>query len=196
MWEISLITAKMKGYQIAADCQDGLIKLFDKRQIKGQNDSGNGRLVRNVIEGAILNQSKRLMNDDSAKLDVLKYADFKFEETSSFDLEANLAQIIGLENVKEFVSTQYKLLIAQEKRKQAGLFVDTTQSLNMIFSGNPGTGKTTIARIVATMFKEMGLLKSVLELKLTVVGLSLNMLGKLLRKRKKFFGQHWVEFCS
>ena len=42
------ITAKTKGYRYFRSCRDALIKLFDKRQIKGQNDSGNGRLVRNI----------------------------------------------------------------------------------------------------------------------------------------------------
>lgn len=160
MTEIAQIIARTKGYKIAEDCGEALVKLFDKKQVKGRNDSGNGRLVRNVIEAAVLNQSKRLAGDPDADLSLLNYADFHFEDESDFDLEASLAQIIGLNEVKSFVTTQYQLLIAQEKRRKAGLQVDTTQSLNMIFSGNPGTGKTTIARVVATMFKEMGLLKS------------------------------------
>lgn len=160
MYRISLVTAEAKGYKIAEDCKAALIKLFDKKQIKGRNDSGNGRLVRNVVESAILNQSKRLLIENSTDMDILTYEDFKFEEVGEFDLEAALSQIIGLENVKEFVRTQYKLLVAQEKRKKAGMSVDTIQSLNMVFSGNPGTGKTTIARVVASMFREMGLLKS------------------------------------
>lgn len=160
MYKISLVTARAKGYRIAEDCKDALIRFFEKKQIKGRNDSGNGRLVRNVVESAILNQSKRLLIENTAEMDLLTYDDFRFEEVGEFDLEAVLSQIIGLENVKEFVRTQYKLLIAQEKRKKAGISVDTIQSLNMIFSGNPGTGKTTIARVVASMFREMGLLKS------------------------------------
>lgn len=160
MYKITLITAKSKGYRIADDCREALLKLYDKKQIKGRNDSGNGRLVRNVIESAIIHQSKRLLNENSREMDLLVYEDFQFEEKSSFNLEESLSQIVGLENVKEFVRTQYKLLIAQEKRRKAGISIDISQSLNMIFSGNPGTGKTSIARIVARMFKEMGLLKS------------------------------------
>ncbi len=155
MYEISFITAKSKGYKVSEDCKEQLIKLFEKNQIKGRNDSGNGRLARNIIEKAILNQSKRLIVDSNAPMNLLCYEDFKFEEVGKFNLEESLSKIIGLENVKEFVRTQYKLLIAQEKRRKAGMIVDTSQALNMIFSGNPGTGKTTIARLIADMFKEM-----------------------------------------
>lgn len=187
MYEISLITAKSKGYKISEDCKEPLIKLFEKKQIKGRNDSGNGRLVRNIIESAILNQSKGLIEDDTIPMDLLKYDDFKFEEVGKFDLEESLSKIIGLENVKEFVRTQYKLLIAQEKRRKAGMTVDTSQALNMIFSGNPGTGKTTIARLISEMFKEMGLLKSGHLIETDRSGLVAEYVGQTAKKTEEMF---------
>lgn len=187
MYKIAIVTARTKGYRIAEDCKEPLLKLFDKKQIKGKNDSGNGRLVRNIIEDAILKQSKRIISDNTMKLDLLIYDDFDFEETEKFNLEASLSEIIGLENVKEFVKTQYRMLIAQEKRRKAGLSVDTTQSLNMIFSGNPGTGKTTVARIVARMFKEMGLLKSGHLVETDRGGLVAEYVGQTSKKTEEVF---------
>ena len=159
MVRIADITVQAKGYRIADDCREPLERLFEKSQIKGRNDGGNGRLVRNVVESAILKQSKRIGSAADAAYDLLKKEDFQFEDFESFDLDKALGVIIGLDQVKDFVRTQYQLLVAAEKRRKAGVIVDSTQSLNMIFTGNPGTGKTTIARVVASMFKDMGLLK-------------------------------------
>jgi len=160
MVQIAHITARIKGYKISNECIDGLTRLFEKSQIKGRNDGGNGRLVRNVIEAAVLSQSKRItIVTPKDQLDMLLAVDFNFENFEKFDIEKRLGEIIGLNNVKDFVRMQHRILIANEKRRNAGISVDSTQSLNMIFAGNPGTGKTTVARVVASMFKEMGMLK-------------------------------------
>lgn len=187
MWEISRIISKQKGYRIADDCKDAMIKLFEKSQIKGKNDSGNGRLVRNVIEAAILKQSSRLIDEPDAPMDELIYEDFSFEDHSGFDLEARLSQVVGLENVKQLIRTQQSLLIAEKKRREAGLKVDATQSLHMIFSGNPGTGKTTVARIMASMFKEMGLLKSGNFVEVDSGGLTGQYAGHTAKKTEEVF---------
>ncbi|GIP52342.1 AAA family ATPase [Paenibacillus vini] len=159
MAAIAEITAASKGYRISESCQGQLLELFEKSQIKGRNDGGNGRLVRNVIERAILEQGKRIAQAANPEMDLLCPEDFRFADKTVFDLEQSLSEIIGLEEVKDFLRIQYKLLLANEKRKQAGITVDSSQSLNMVFTGNPGTGKTTMARVVANMVREMGLLK-------------------------------------
>lgn len=160
MLAIAKTTATSKGYRIADDCEEGLIHQFEKHQIKGKNDGGNGRLVRNLIEAAVLNQSQRIVNDSDADMELLSKVDFGFDKIVEFDLEKSLSEVIGMDEVKKFIRTQYTMLQANKKRKKANIDVDTTQSLNMIFAGNPGTGKTTMARIVAEMFHSMDILKS------------------------------------
>ncbi|MDQ0337373.1 stage V sporulation protein K [Caldalkalibacillus uzonensis] len=68
-----------------------------------------------------------------------------------------LERLVGLENVKDFIYEIYAWLYISQKRKEMGLKT-TSQSLHMIFKGNPGTGKTTVARILSQMFQDIGVL--------------------------------------
>ena len=187
MYEIAKITAKSKGYRIAEECRTPMLDVFERKQIKGKNDSGNGRLARNLIESAILNQSQRIAKDGTQDLELLTAEDFGLLEKKMFNLEEELSAIIGLESVKDFVRTQYNVILAREKRKKAAVKVDTTQSLNMIFSGNPGTGKTTMARVVADMFHSMGLLKSGHLVETDKGGLVAEYVGQTAKKTEEVF---------
>jgi SpoVK/Ycf46/Vps4 family AAA+-type ATPase len=187
MCAIAKVTAASKGYKIDDGCIEGLIHQFEKHQIKGKNDGGNGRLVRNLIEAAVLNQSKRIINDVGADMELLLKEDFGFDKVVEFDLEKSLAEVIGMEEVKKFIRTQYTMLQANKRRKKANIDVDTTQSLNMIFAGNPGTGKTTMARIVADMFHSMDILKSGQLVEVDKGGLVAQYVGQTAKKTEEVF---------
>jgi len=69
-----------------------------------------------------------------------------------------LKSLIGLDAVKKEVESLRNLIKIQSMRTQQGL-PNTNMSYHMVFTGNPGTGKTTVARIVAGIYKEIGILK-------------------------------------
>lgn len=73
------------------------------------------------------------------------------------DLMKELDGMIGLDNVKDLVYEIYALLQIGQYRSEVGL-ASNKQVYHMVFKGNPGTGKTTVARIIAKLFQTMGLL--------------------------------------
>jgi stage V sporulation protein K len=74
------------------------------------------------------------------------------------DLKYELDSLVGLATVKQQVQALVAFLEVQGRRLEHGL-PEVATSQHLVFLGNPGTGKTTIARLLAQMYRSMGLLK-------------------------------------
>lgn len=155
--------ARAKGYTIDDECNDMLIKLFEKYQMPGRNDGGNGRLARNILEEAITRQSQRVSDKADLSIEAMSRLckeDFNDRKASAsdFNLEKRIEHIIGLNEVKEYMRSLHAQLLIRAERRRFGLDSDSAQTLHMIFKGNPGTGKTMVARIMAEILYKMGIL--------------------------------------
>ncbi len=107
------------------------------------------------------------MENKEEKIEVEKAVDkdkdFSVDDIDSMDsMEKILAEIdsmIGLSDVKQEIRSLVNLLVVRKMREERG-YEQPFQSMHMVFTGNPGTGKTTIARKLADIYKCLGILET------------------------------------
>ena len=161
------------GLELTADAEESMSEYIDQMVKYKDENFGNGRDVRNFFEKVLARQATRvasnttLKDEDFVRIlgeDIMAYEFGKntvqlaeAPDMENIDPEAELNALVGLESVKNEVQSVIGLAKLQQIREERGLKVAAT-SKHMVFTGNPGTGKTTVARILAAYFKEMGIL--------------------------------------
>jgi len=114
------------------------------------DDLGRGlRVIRDRIADAAGGEALDWVNEQLARPEPPR---------SLEELQRELDALIGLETVKEQVRALLAFLQVQGRRLEHGL-PEVATSQHLVFLGNPGTGKTTIARLLAQMYRSMGLLE-------------------------------------
>ncbi|SFS61985.1 AAA family ATPase [Paenibacillus sp. BC26] len=134
------------------------MKQMDERVVStGGNGSGRPSRQINVVLRSSESYASTSSSAQALESEPVAVAKPLSANDPFLEIGRELDSMVGLDNVKLLIYEIYALLQISRMRSDAGL-TGGSHVYHMIFTGNPGTGKTSIARIVAKLFNKMGVL--------------------------------------
>src|SRR5699024_151494 len=97
------------------------------------------------------NQINIVLNENKKVGRIERYSEQTFSTHNFSNIDKKFTSFISLNKLKKMVKQIYAAHVINQKRQEIGL-IGTDQVLHMLFKGNPGTGKTTVARKLAQIY--------------------------------------------
>ena len=162
LFQIMEVFAHEKKYVFAPDARELALKMIAELYNSRDKDFANGRTMRLLFDKICSRQAERLQHIDISTLSneelmTITVDDIPYEAPQTVDYTECLAKLdglVGLNAVKREITNLASFLNLQIRRGESNTF----QGKHYVFTGNPGTGKTTVARIMADVFRTLGIL--------------------------------------
>lgn len=161
--QIFELMIERRGWLITEDFMKGIQQVITNIYLQegAEAEFGNAREIRTLVQAIEIDHINRVADQELTE-DIYRLEDIPLsyrKDESKHSAFAELRQLVGLRGVKTTINQLANNLKIEHHRRKLGLHQEENiPELNFVLSGNPGTGKTKVARLLGRVLKEIGVL--------------------------------------